>query len=177
MDDQKLWTIFASVDADRNQQITAEELQIALKNTDYSTFNTETCRLLVNMFDRDHNGTISFEEFRHLFKYIIDWEGCFQSFDTDRNGTIDSAELGRALYNFGYNISPRLINILILRFDTKGNTATIMQGSGTITFSNFIQVCVTVKKLTEAFRKFDTDSDGWIQIDYENFIELVLGNK
>ena len=177
MDDQKLWSIFSSVDNDRNGQITSEELQFALRNTDYSNFNQETCRLLVNMFDQDKSGTISFDEFRSLWKYILDWQRCFQSYDGDRSGSIDSRELHAALYSFGFNLSPRLINILILKYDTKGNASKIMSGSGSITFDNFIQTCVTVKNLTDSFRRFDTDGDGWINIAYESFIELVMGNK
>ena len=40
-------------------------------------------------------------------------------------------------------------------------------GQGNITFDNFVQACVTVKTLTDSFRQFDTDNDGWIQINYE----------
>eukprot|EP00834_Sanchytrium_tribonematis_P003453 NODE_132_length_16614_cov_0.935392.p12 type:complete len:178 gc:universal NODE_132_length_16614_cov_0.935392:10395-10928(+) len=177
MDDQHLWQIFSGVDSDRNQHITAEELQLALKNTDYSNFNAETCRLLVNMFDTDKSGTITFEEFRALWRYILDWQKCFQGFDRDRSGTIDANELRQALYTFGFNISPRLINILILKFDLKGKTSIIMEGNGSVQFSDFIQICVQVKNLTDSFRRFDSDNDGWINIDYETFLELVMGNK
>lgn len=40
-------------------------------------------------------------------------------------------------------------------------------GRGDVTFDNFVQASVTVKTLTDSFRKFDTDNDGWIQISYE----------
>ncbi|KAI0221597.1 hypothetical protein L0F63_001035, partial [Massospora cicadina] len=50
-------------------------------------------------------------------------------------------------------------------------------GPESITFDNFIQICVTIRMLTESFRRFDSDSDGWIQIKYEDFLELVVANK
>lgn len=50
-------------------------------------------------------------------------------------------------------------------------------GKGNITFDNFVQACVTVKSLTDSFRQFDTDSDGWIQINYEQFLELVIRQR
>lgn len=47
-------------------------------------------------------------------------------------------------------------------------TGTWETGRGDVTFDNFVQACVTVKTLTDSFRKFDTDNDGWIQINYED---------
>lgn len=50
-------------------------------------------------------------------------------------------------------------------------------GDGNITFDNFVQACVTIKTLTDSFRRFDTDNDGWIQINYEQFLELVIKQR
>ncbi|KAI9292315.1 EF-hand [Neoconidiobolus thromboides FSU 785] len=165
----QLWSWFRSVDTDGNGQLSVTELQQALVNGDWSPFNYETVRLMVGMFDRDHNGTIGFNEFQGLWKYIEDWKKCFQSFDTDRSGTIDQNELKSALRAFGYNLSDRFINLLITKFDRHGGR--------NITFDNFIQVCVTINVLTGSFRRFDTDGDGWIQIRYEDFLELVITSR
>jgi Ca2+-binding EF-hand superfamily protein len=43
-------------------------------------------------------------------------------------------------------------------------------GRGNISFDSFIQACVTIKMLTDSFRRFDNDNDGWIQIQYEQVI-------
>lgn len=43
-----------------------------------------------------------------------------------------------------------------------------------ITFDRFVRACVVVKQLTESFSKLDTDHDGWIQVNYEKFMETVL---
>lgn len=61
-----------------------------------------------------------------------------------------------------------------------------------ITFDRFVRACVTVKTLTEAFQRYvkafamvfgdslidylrlDTDRDGWIQINYEQFMNVRL---
>jgi len=165
----QIWQWFQAVDSDGNGQLTAEELQKALVNGDWSPFNLETVRLMVNMFDTDHSGTIGFNEFSGLWRYIEDWKKCFQGFDTDGSGTIDQRELKAALKAFGYNLSDRFIGLLITKFDRKGRNQ--------ITFDSFIQVCVTINMLTSSFRRFDTDGDGWIQIKYEDFLELVITSK
>lgn len=48
---------------------------------------------LQGMFDRDGNGTITFDEFGGLWKYITDWQHTFRSYDRDNSGTIDKHEL------------------------------------------------------------------------------------
>ena len=42
-----------SVDANHSGKITAQELNQALLNNNWSHFNPETCRLLIGMFDQD----------------------------------------------------------------------------------------------------------------------------
>nr|KAG5696021.1 hypothetical protein BaRGS_013927 [Batillaria attramentaria] len=65
-----------AVDQDHSGKITAQELQQALMNGNWSPFNPETCRLMIGMFDKDR-------------------------FDTDRSGNIDANELSNAFQTFG----------------------------------------------------------------------------
>lgn len=55
----------------------------------------------VGMFDRDNSGTINFQEFSSLWKYVTDWQNCFRSYDRDNSGAIDKNELKTALTSFG----------------------------------------------------------------------------
>ena len=167
--DQQLFSWFKAVDTDGSGQLSADELQRALINGDWSPFNIETVRLMVNMFDTDNSGTINFNEFSGLWKYIEDWKRCFQAFDADRSGSINQAEMGNALRSFGFNVSPKFIATLIQKFDR--------YGKGDVTFDNFVQACVTMKTLTDSFRQFDNDQDGWIQINYEQFLDLVVRQR
>ncbi|CDS03362.1 hypothetical protein LRAMOSA00764 [Lichtheimia ramosa] len=168
---QQLYGWFKAVDTDGSGQLTADELQKALINGDWSPFNIETVRMMVNMFD---HGTIGFNEFGGLWRYVEDWKRCFGAFDQDGSGSIDRKEMGNALRAFGYNLSDGFVNLLINKFDKYGKWS---QGKGDVTFDNFVQACVTVKTLTDSFRQFDTDSDGWIRINYESFLDLVVRQR
>jgi len=173
--DPQLWSWFSAVDVDRSGQISAAELQRALINGDWSTFDLDTVKLLMNMFDTDRSGQIGFNEFSGLWKYIKDWQGVFQHFDRDRSGSIDGTELQNALNQFGYRLSPQLLNLLQRKYasapQTHGGYPGVQQG---ITFDRFVRACVVVKQITEAFSALDTDRDGWVQINYDQFLQTVL---
>ncbi|XP_015432139.1 PREDICTED: programmed cell death protein 6 isoform X2 [Dufourea novaeangliae] len=164
-----LWDVFQRVDKDRSGAITADELQQALSNGTWTPFNPETIRLMIGMFDKQQKGTVSFEEFGALWKYVTDWQNCFRSFDRDNSGNIDRNELKTALINFGYRLSDHIIDTLIRKYDRAGH--------GTIYFDDFIQCCIVLYTLTAAFRQLDTDLDGVITIHYEQFLGMVFNLK
>jgi len=116
--DPQLWSWFVSIDKDRSGAITLQELQKALVNGDFTPFDLDTVKLLMNIFDVDRSGTIGFNEFAGIWKYIKDWQGVFLHFDRDRSGTIDGNELQAALSQFGYTLSPQLLNLLQRKYGT-----------------------------------------------------------
>ena len=67
--------------------------------------------MMIGMFDRDNSSTITFDEFAALWKYVIDWQNCFRSFDRDNSGSIDKMELKQALVAFGMFLNCILILI------------------------------------------------------------------
>jgi len=46
---------------------------------------------------------------RTLFQ---DWQNVFRHFDRDRSGSIDGPELRDALAQFGYSLSPQLLDLV-----------------------------------------------------------------
>ncbi|GJJ75996.1 hypothetical protein EMPS_08354 [Entomortierella parvispora] len=161
---------FDAVDTDHSGSLSCEELQRALMNGDgWTPFNVETVRMMMNMFDRDGNGSISFNEFIGLWNYIEKWKACFQTYDLDGSGTIDANELQKALRGFGYRLSEETVRLIVTKYDVRGH--------GDISFDNFVQSCVTVQTLTDAFRRIDTDNAGVVQMTYEQFLGLVINNR
>ena len=92
---------------------------------------------MIGMFDRDRNGTISFQEFGALWKYVQDWQTTFKSYDRDNSGSIDKNELKAALTSFGYRLSDKFYDLLVRKFDRSGR--------GVIAFDDFIQCCVVIQ--------------------------------
>jgi len=184
--DPQLWSWFTAVDFDHSGAISAMELQQALVNGDWSTFDLDTVKLLMSIFDTDRSGTIGFNEFVGLWQYIKDWQNIFRHFDSDHSGSIEGSELTDALRQFGYNLSPQIIQLVVAKYasisghrhhgQAHGGAGGFNQlgGSSSITFDRFVRACVVVRTLTEAFQKMDTDRDGWIQLNYDQFLQTVL---
>jgi Ca2+-binding EF-hand superfamily protein len=157
---------------DRSGSITASELQLALVNGNWSKFDLDTVKMLMNIFDADRSGTINFAEFSGLWKYIADWQNVFKHFDRDASGTIEGRELSEALQSFGYSFSREILTLVERKYSSPPTGARGPPPG--ISFDRFVRACVAVKTLTEAFQKVDTDKDGMIQITYEHFMQIVL---
>ncbi|PIO28329.1 hypothetical protein AB205_0161980 [Aquarana catesbeiana] len=84
---------FQTVDTDRSGYITLKELKQALVNSNWSTFNDETCTMMLNMFDRGQCGKVDLYGFSALWTYLQQWKSLFQQYDQDRSGSISFAEL------------------------------------------------------------------------------------
>ncbi|KAK7502963.1 hypothetical protein BaRGS_00005912 [Batillaria attramentaria] len=157
---------FQSVDQDRSGRITAKELQQALVNANWSQFNNETCRLMIGMFDRDMSGTIDINEFSSLWHYIQQWRSTFERYDSNRSGSIEANELHSAYQQMGFNVTPRFVQTVVYKFDTYVRRS--------LTLDNFIQSCVMIKSLTDAFKQRDTSMTGTITLGYEDFMTMAV---
>ncbi|KAF8136147.1 EF-hand [Boletus edulis] len=169
--DPQLWQYFSAVDTNRSGALSINELQHALHNGNWSRFDLDTVKMLVNMFDTNRTGTIGFNEFSRLWQYISEWQRVFKHFDRDHSGTIERRELSDALRNFGYDLSPSLLTLIEYKY-ASGATAAYGPPPG-ITFDRFVRACVTVKTLTEAFQSFDPHREGWARFSYEDFMKVI----
>lgn len=107
-----------------------------------------------------------------------------------------------ALTSFGYRLSDRFYDLLIRKFDRTGKGTVafddfiqccvviqvslstssqisgklILQASNTAIF-NLLDLFLFSQTLTNSFKAYDTNRNGWIQISYEQFLTLVFSLK
>ncbi|KAJ4287938.1 hypothetical protein N0V90_011953 [Kalmusia sp. IMI 367209] len=155
-DREALERLFGQVDRDRNGHLTEAELKTALVNGDWSPFDPHTVRMMIRMFDTDRSGSINFEEFCGLWGFLSAWRNLFDRFDADRSGSISYKEFTDALVAFGYRLSPQFIQLLYSTYDRRGDN--------NMSFDLFVQACISLKRMTDVFKKYDDDRDGYITL-------------
>jgi len=167
--DPTLYPLFKAVDKDGSGQLSEKELRAALVNGDWTSFDSHTVRMMIRMFDTDRDGTIGFEEFCGLWGFLAAWRALFDRFDEDSSGNINFQEYSNALSAFGYRLSPHFITILFKSYDKRGENA--------ISFDLFVQSCISLKRMTEVFKKYDEDRDGYITLSFEQFLTEILRQR
>merc|ERR1711970_1586085 len=163
---QQVMQWFQAVDVDRSGHINAIELQQALVNGNMSKFSEDACRMMIDMFDANKSGTIDVSEFGQLFNFVNQWKGVFQGFDRDRSGSIELQELTQALQQMGYRFSQNFVNNVLARYDPKNRR---------LTLDNFIVVSFQLKRLTDSFKRRDSEMRGQAVMGYEDFVGLAMG--
>ncbi|XP_061305769.1 peflin [Pezoporus flaviventris] len=165
--DPEAFSWFQAVDADRSGYISVKELKQALVNSNWSTFNDETCLLMINMFDRTRSGRIDVYGFSALLRFIQQWKNLFQQYDRDQSGSISFNELQQAFSQMGYNLSPQFSQLLLARYAQRSPSPSIQ-------LDRFIQICMQLQSTTDAFREKDTGLVGNVRLSYEDFLTMVV---
>lgn len=154
--------------AGHDGQIDAHELQRCLTASGisgtYQPFSLETCRIMINMLDRDYSGKMGFQEFKELWGALNQWKTTFMQYDGDRSGTVEPHELHQALASFGYRLSPQALNVMVKRYSLNNR----------ISFDDFVACCVRLRALTDQFRRRDVSGTGTANFQYDDFIQVSM---
>ena len=129
--------------------------------------------MMIRMFDRDGNGIINFDEFVSLWRYLAAWRELFDRFDEDRSGRISLQEFENALVAFGYRLSPKFVSVLFSIFESKTRQLSGAPKSphrSGMSFDLFVQACISLKRMTDVFKRYDDDRDGYITVSFEEFL-------
>lgn len=164
--DPTLLPLFRAVDKAGTGQLSEKELSAALVNGDWTAFDVQTVRMMIRMFDSDRNGTIGFDEFCGLWSFLASWRTLFDRFDVDKSGNICLSEFTDALIAFRYRLSPQFVELLFRTYDKRNE--------GVMSFDLFVQACISLKRMTEVFKKYDDDRDGFITLSFEDFLSEIL---
>ncbi|OIW35493.1 EF-hand [Coniochaeta ligniaria NRRL 30616] len=164
--DPTLLPLFRAVDKDGTGQLSEKELSAALVNGDWTAFDPHTVRMMIRMFDSDRSGTIGFDEFCGLWSFLASWRTLFDRFDADHSGNISLDEFSNALVAFRYRLSDRFVDLLFRTYDKRSE--------GVMSFDLFVQACISLKRMTDVFKKYDDDRDGYITLSFEDFLTEIL---
>ena len=104
----------------------------------------------------------AYAEHRNLWAFLTSWLTLFDRFDADRSGTISLPEFSNALVAFGYTLSAPFVALLFRSYDKRGE--------GAMSFDLFVQSCISLKRMTDVFKRYDDDRDGFVTLSFEEFL-------
>lgn len=100
--------------------------------------------------------------FSGLWGFLAAWRSLFDRFDEDCSGHISFSEYSNALVAFGYRLSSTFVSLLYRTYEKNGNDA--------MSFDLFVQSCIVLKRMTDVFKRYDEDRDGYITLSFEEFL-------
>ncbi len=114
--------------------------------------------MMMNMFSKEHTGSIGYEEFVSLWAFLAAWRQLFERFDEDGSGRINKDEFGKALVAFGYRLSNSFVDLLFSTYGKRvggrggrggsvGNTSTwnARGEEQAMSFDLFVRACVSLR--------------------------------
>uniref|UniRef100_A0A3B3QK57 Calpain-3 n=1 Tax=Paramormyrops kingsleyae TaxID=1676925 RepID=A0A3B3QK57_9TELE len=121
-EDKQFHSIFQQIAGD-DMEITSNELKNVLnkaigKHKELKTmgFCLESCRSMIALMDTDGSGKLNFDEFKHLWNKIKQWQGIFKRHDFDKSGTINSYDMRNAVNDAGFHLSNQLYDVITMRY-------------------------------------------------------------
>ncbi|CAG9322153.1 unnamed protein product [Blepharisma stoltei] len=120
--------IFKLLDYNKNQVIESSELGKGLRGLGLNPTEAEVRKLLTE-FDKDHNNTLSEEEFRGIYKRCLsstsvtedEIRAQFRKLDKNGDGTLDARELRNILTTGDEALTEEEVDLLIRDFDRDGD--------------------------------------------------------
>ncbi|XP_054787657.1 uncharacterized protein LOC129293621 isoform X3 [Prosopis cineraria] len=181
---------FDRVDSDRSGNITVLQLKRALSVGNLE-FPLSVVQQMIRMYDFDRNGTMNFEEFVALNKFLLKVQHAFsdlerkvlKAMDILNQGSMTSLNLiivtllvlfirGRgflvpedvheALVKVGFMLDSPAFYTVCESFDQSKN--------GRFRLDDFISLCIFVQSARNLFNSFDTAKQGRVTLDFNQFV-------
>ncbi|KAL0608952.1 Peflin [Plecturocebus cupreus] len=156
-------SLFQSVESDHSGSLSMKEVKQALINFNWSSFNDETCLMMINIFHKTKSGCINVYGFSALWKFIQQWKKLFQQYDRDHSGSKSYRAAASPVPN---GLQPQFTQLLVSYYCPRSANPPMQ-------LDQFIQVCTQLQVLTEAFREKDTATKGNTQLSFEDFVTMT----
>ncbi|XP_038693995.1 sorcin-like isoform X1 [Tripterygium wilfordii] len=151
---------FDRVDSERTGSITAAQLQNALAVGNLN-FSISVVQQMIRMYDFDRNGTMSFDEFVALNKFLLKVQQAFADLERGRNYLLPD-DVHEALVKIGFSLDSPAFYTVCESFDQKKN--------GRFRLDDFISLCIFLQSARNLFNSFDTAKQGRVTLDLNQFV-------
>jgi Ca2+-binding EF-hand superfamily protein len=151
---------FQSVDIDNSGSINAAELKRALEAGNLH-FPPTVISQMIKMYDKNLDGTMNFEEFVSLHKFLSVVQDTFSRNSRNR-GILTLNEIHPALQQAGYSLDRPSFYTVCQSFDN--------EKSGNFRLDDFMSICIFLQSAQNLFTAFDTERTGHVTLDFNQFV-------
>eukprot|EP01091_Cochliopodium_minus_P016184 TRINITY_DN5985_c0_g1_i11.p1 TRINITY_DN5985_c0_g1~~TRINITY_DN5985_c0_g1_i11.p1 ORF type:complete len:314 (-),score=123.96 TRINITY_DN5985_c0_g1_i11:40-960(-) len=162
-DVQRLQMWFNAVDKDKSGSISLQELVIMEWGS--VKLSEDTARRLMNLFDSNYSGSITFEEYASLHTFFSQVQNSFFTSDNDRSGFLDGREVLPALQRLNIQISPETAN-----FGTKA----LSNGSGKLNLDAFLRFATVLTNTQRLLEELDLQRRGSVEFNFDKLSKFSL---
>ncbi|KPA76363.1 programmed cell death 6 protein-like protein [Leptomonas pyrrhocoris] len=152
---------FRAVDLDGNGSISVPELNASLSSAGVP-FSLATTEKLLQMYDKDKNGEITFNEYQDLHQFIMSMKNGFRQRDTTGDGRLDGNEVRAALTASGYQLSEQTFQALMRKFDR--------QRRGSLGFDDYVELSIFISKVRNVFAFYDRQRTGQVTFNFDTYV-------
>jgi len=152
---------FQAVDRDRDGRVNVQDLQGALSSAGFQ-FSFEVAEKMIQMFDRDHFGTIDYNEFAQLHQFISTMQNGFRQRDRTGDGRLDGNEIRMALQDSGYQMAEGTFQTMMKKFDH--------QRVGSLGFDSYIELSIFIATVRNVFAFYDRQRTGQVTFNFDTFL-------
>lgn len=169
MDEYALLQSFNAVDADGSGSIDARELQRALASGGL-VFSLQTIALLMRLHSASGNGMLGFSEYKGVHEFLSNAQRSFAHFDKSRSGKLNKDEVLSALAYGGFgDVDETAMKHACKAFDP--------DRSNDLGIDQYIGLALFLHAARRVFQSFDTDRDGKITLDFNQFIYATVKTR
>jgi solute carrier family 25 phosphate transporter 23/24/25/41 len=138
--EQKLKSVFESLDINNDGYLTIDELEIGMRALGVAPPSKEACRGLFKHIDSNEDGKIQLAEFRQFyFQRRKELRAVFDKLDANYDGKITSAEVAAAIERVNLKASSNQLRAIMAKLD--------LNNSGRISFDEFLSSLLLIPSL------------------------------
>eukprot|EP00268_Persea_americana_P005417 TRINITY_DN11811_c0_g2_i2.p1 TRINITY_DN11811_c0_g2~~TRINITY_DN11811_c0_g2_i2.p1 ORF type:complete len:189 (+),score=31.06 TRINITY_DN11811_c0_g2_i2:59-568(+) len=151
---------FDRVDSDHTGNISAPQLKRAFAAGNLE-FSISVVQQMIRMYDFDRNGTMNFEEFVALNKFLLKIQHTFSALERGR-GFLIPEDVYEGLVKVGFSLDSPAFYTACESFD--------QNKKGRFRLDDFISLGIFLQSARNLFNSFDTAKQGRVSLDFNQFI-------
>ncbi|TQV97314.1 EF-hand domain pair domain-containing protein [Cordyceps javanica] len=162
---KRMTDVFKKYDVENPGNISLPKFTDALLKFDYR-LSPKFTELLFRTYNKNNESLMSFDLFMQACIWLKRMTEVFEKYDANHSNKIALSEFIDALIDLRYDFSLQFAQLIFSSHDDRRE--------GVLSLDSFLQASLSLKRITDVFKKYDDDRVGCINIRYEDFVREIV---